>query len=68
MMNSFSFFLSGKLFIWPLILNDSFAARAIWLYVPAFHDFEYILPIPASLQSVFWEISWWSYGNSPVAN
>ena len=27
MMNTFSFFLSGKLFICPLILNDSFAGQ-----------------------------------------
>ena len=65
MMKAFRLFLSGKLFIWPSILNDSFTGRAIF---PAFHDFEYFLPIPASLQSFFSEISWQSDGNSPTGN
>ena len=68
MMNSFSFFLSGKLFIYSLSLNDTFAGKAFLAVGPSFHDCEYFLPIPSSLQSFFWEISWQSYGNLPVGN
>ena len=46
----FSFFFSGKLIICPLILNEGYAG---WLWVLAFHHFEYFLPIPLSLQNCF---------------
>ena len=64
MMNSFSFTLSGKLFICFSNLNGRFFwVEQWWPEVSDFHDFEYFLPIPFSLQSFFCKISWLSYGN-----
>ena len=58
MMNSFSFIMSGKHFICPSHLNDSFA----------FHHFEYFLLVLSSLQGIIWEINWQSYGDFFVVN
>ena len=59
MMNSFNLTLSGKHFICPSILNDSFAGQShLGCRSLPFHDLEYFFPAPCCLQDFFWEISW----------
>ena len=47
--NCYSFFLSGKLFVCPLVLNDTLMGRVILVKVLVFHHFEYFLPISFGL-------------------
>ena len=69
MMNSFSFTLSGKHFIYPFILNDSFAGYSnLGFRSLLFITLSIFLPIFTGLPSFFWEISWQSYGSSLVGN
>ena len=65
-MDIFSFFFSEKLFICPLILNDSFSGYSNLGCRSLLFIFEYFLTIPCSLQSFFWEIKWESCGGSFV--
>ena len=53
MMNSFSFTLSGKHFICPQIVNDSFAGQSNLGCRSLFLSVEYFLPVPTSLHSFF---------------
>ena len=68
-MNSFGFFLPGKLFICPSYRNDSFAEYSNLGCRPLL-----FITLNISCQSLlackvsFWEISWRSHGSSLVAN